>query len=139
MDASAAVASPAPASTLTHWKQRLALERERLRTRFFERPRPAEPLQRLRRLVDGQLREVWKSHAMPSGLALVAVGGYGRGALYPYSDVDLLILLPCAPDEHLERQLQQLVGTLWDIGLEVGHSVRTIDQCLELAEQDITV
>ena len=139
MDASAAVASPAPASTLTHWKQRLALERERLRTRFFERPRPAELLQRLRRLVDGQLREVWKSHAMPSGLALVAVGGYGRGALYPYSDVDLLILLPCAPDEHLERQLQQLVGTLWDIGLEVGHSVRTIDQCLELAEQDITV
>ncbi|HEV7390835.1 MAG TPA: [protein-PII] uridylyltransferase, partial [Burkholderiales bacterium] len=139
MDASAAVARPAPASTLTHWKQRLALERQQLKTQFLNRPAPAGLLRRLSSVVDRQLREVWDSYAMPAGLALVAVGGYGRGALYPYSDVDLLILLPGLAHEVPERELQQFIGTLWDIGLEVGHSVRTVEQCLSLAEQDITV
>src|ERR1700730_13094319 len=118
MDASAAVASPAPASTLTHWKQRLALERQQLKTQFLARPAPAGLLRRLCAVVHRQLHEVWASYAMPAGLALVAVGGYGRGTLYPYSDVDLLILLPHPADEDLERRLQRLIGTLWDIGLE---------------------
>jgi len=139
MDASAAVSLPASASSLAQWKQRLARERERLKARFFERPAAAQLLQHLRALVDSQLREVWKHHALPAELALVAVGGYGRGTLYPYSDVDLLILLPRRADEQLERQLQHLVSTLWDIGLEVGHSVRTVDECVALATQDITV
>ncbi|MGZ5093301.1 MAG: [protein-PII] uridylyltransferase [Burkholderiales bacterium] len=139
MDASAAVARPAPASTLTHWKHGLALERQQLKTQFLDRPAPAALLRRLCAVVDRQLREVWDSYAMPAGLALVAVGGYGRGTLYPYSDVDLLILLPSPAHETPERELQQFIGTLWDIGLEVGHSVRTVEQCLSLAEQDITV
>jgi [protein-PII] uridylyltransferase len=139
MDASAAVSLSASASSLAQWKQRLARERERLKARFFERPAAAQLLQHLRALVDSQLREVWKHHALPAELALVAVGGYGRGTLYPYSDVDLLILLPRRADEQLERQLQHLVSTLWDIGLEVGHSVRTVDECVALATQDITV
>src|SRR6476661_9821485 len=135
MDASAAVARPAPASTLTHWKDRLALERQQLKTQFLRRPAPAALLRRLCTVVDRQLREAWDSYAMPAGLALVAVGGYGRGTLYPYSDVDLLILLPSPGHEIPERELQQFIGTLWDIGLEVGHSVRTVEQCLSLAEQ----
>src|SRR5688500_8168345 len=90
-------------------------------------------------LVDQQLREVWRSCGMPRELALLAVGGYGRGELYPYSDVDLLVLLPGAADPALERRLEQLIGVLWDVGLEVGHSVRTVDECIALAEQDITV
>jgi [protein-PII] uridylyltransferase len=76
---------------------------------------------------------------MPASLALVAVGGYGRGELYPASDVDLLILLPSKPGSVLTAQLERLVCLLWDIGLETGHSVRTIEQCLEEAAGDITV
>lgn len=76
---------------------------------------------------------------MPRHIALIAVGGYGRGELYPHSDVDLLVLLPQAADESLARRLEHLVGVLWDIGLEVGHSVRTVSECIELADEDITV
>ena len=94
-------------------------------------------------LVDSVLREVWQALAMPADCALAAVGGYGRGQLYPASDVDLLILV--SDDQHTERdpdtasRLEQLVGLLWDIGLDIGHSVRSIDQCLDEAERDITV
>ena len=94
-------------------------------------------------LVDGVLREIWSTLAMPADCALVAVGGYGRGELYPGSDVDLLILLPEADTTSdasgAAAQIEQLVGLLWDIGLDIGHSVRTVRQCLEEAERDITV
>jgi [protein-PII] uridylyltransferase len=72
-------------------------------------------------------------------LALVAVGGYGRGQLFPYSDVDLLVLLPQAADAEATRHLEQFIGMLWDIGLEVGPSVRTVEECIELSVQDVTV
>jgi len=94
-------------------------------------------------LVDGVLQDVWTALAMPATCALVAVGGYGRGQLYPGSDVDLLILVP--DEQHTTAacaaapQLEQLVGLLWDIGLDIGHSVRTVGQCLDEAERDITV
>jgi [protein-PII] uridylyltransferase len=94
-------------------------------------------------LVDNALREVWNALDMPATCALAAVGGYGRGALYPGSDVDLLILVPdelgIACESGTAPQLEQLVGLLWDIGLDIGHSVRTIDHCLDEAERDITV
>jgi [protein-PII] uridylyltransferase len=91
------------------------------------------------RLVDGILETLWRSLEFPPEMALAAVGGYGRGELYPGSDVDLLILLPHEPDEALIARLERLVGTFWDIGLEVGHSVRTIPDCLKEAADDITV
>lgn len=91
-------------------------------------------------LVDAILRDLWRRCGAAGGLALVAVGGYGRGELYPYSDVDLLILLPaCAPDGEAQTAIERLVGFLWDIGLEIGHSVRSVEACLEEAERDITV
>ncbi|MEQ1814480.1 MAG: nucleotidyltransferase domain-containing protein, partial [Candidatus Nitrotoga sp.] len=90
------------------------------------------------KLIDRYLRLIWKQLAMPSDLVLVAVGGYGRGELYPRSDIDLLIVLPHEPDEALQQHLQKLIGMLWDAGLDVGHSIRTVAQCL--AESvDITV
>src|SRR5688572_20917012 len=133
------MAPAAPAEWLPQWKRRLAAERERLEADFGSRLAPGELLRHLRQLVDRQLREVWAGCRMPRELALLAVGGYGRGELYPYSDVDLLVLLPRPADPAIERRLEQLVGVLWDIGLEVGHSVRTIDECVALSEQDITV
>ncbi len=90
------------------------------------------------KLVDEHLRATWQMLAMPPDLALVAVGGYGRGELYPKSDIDLLILLAGDPDAELQQLLQKLVGLLWDIGLEVGHSIRTVAQCVAAAS-DITV
>ena len=95
-------------------------------------------LQAHAKLVDTHLREVWQMLDMPAELALVAVGGYGREELYPKSDIDLLILLPQQPDTDLQQRLQNLVGVLWDIGLEVGHSIRTIDDCIA-ESADLTV
>ncbi len=90
---------------------------------------------------DQVMRNAWQRFSLrgnPS-LALVAVGGYGRQELHPGSDVDLLILLTTEPDRDLSRCIQGFVAFLWDIGLEVGHSVRTVDQCLEEARRDLTV
>jgi [protein-PII] uridylyltransferase len=129
-------AAPIP---ITDWKQRLTSERARLKAAFERHPAPAELLYRLRLAVDRQLRTVWAECGMPRGLALVAVGGYGRGELYPSSDVDILVLLPRPPDAGLAQKLERLVGVMWDVGLEVGHSVRTLDECLAMAQQDITV
>ena len=71
-------------------------------------------------LIDDILRDLWCSQELPASLTLVAVGGYGRGELYPASDVDLLILLGDTPDDALKCKLEALVGHLWDIGLEIG-------------------
>jgi [protein-PII] uridylyltransferase len=136
--APAPTVNAAPAAP-AQWKLELATERERLKADFFARPSPALLLKRLRGVVDRRLKHAWSAFAMPRDLALLAVGGYGRGELFPHSDVDLLILLPRRADAALERKLEQLVGALWDMGLEVGHSVRTVDDCLQMAEQDITV
>ncbi len=96
-------------------------------------------LRRHCRLIDQQLQAVWRQLEMPADITLVAVGGYGRGQLFPYSDIDLLILLPVATSDALGAKLEQFVGVLWDIGLEIGHSVRTLAECIELSAQDITV
>jgi len=72
-------------------------------------------------------------------LALVAVGGYGRSELMPGSDVDLLILLPDNENSQYDQRITELLTFLWDIGLEVGHSVRTIKNCVEQSLADVTV
>ena len=101
-------------------------------------PNPARYLRAHAKLVDEHLRQIWQLLDLPADLALVAVGGYGRAELYPKSDIDLLILLPQQPDESLQQRLQDLVGKLWDIGLEVGHSVRTVGDCMS-ESSDVTV
>lgn len=90
-------------------------------------------------LVDRILVGSWKRVLGKNDNALVAVGGYGRNELLPGSDVDLLILLADSESDTLKAQLETLLTLLWDIGLEVGHSVRTLDDCTEQAENDITV
>jgi [protein-PII] uridylyltransferase len=123
----------------SEWKNTLIAEREALRRNFYERPVVGDLLRGHANLVDRQLRLIWATYALPDSLSLLAVGGYGRRQLFPYSDVDLLILLPDAADAGLNLRLERLIGTLWDIGLEVGHSVRTLRECVQLAEQDVTV
>ncbi|MCF8178987.1 MAG: [protein-PII] uridylyltransferase [Sulfuritalea sp.] len=94
-------------------------------------------------LVDSVLVEVWTSLEIPENCSLVAVGGYGHGELYPGSDIDLLILLPAGNEppetQSIAPQIEQLISLLWDIGLDIGHSVRSVKQCLEESDRDITV
>ena len=91
------------------------------------------------RLIDDVLTGLWRGHIEPLGAALVAVGGYGRGELHPYSDVDILLLLPDALPDNADEGLSAFVTALWDVGLEVGHSVRSVAQCGEEAAADLTV
>jgi [protein-PII] uridylyltransferase len=127
----------------THSRQRLAEGQQALIGNWHRKKDGAKLLAGRAALVDEILRAVWNALAMPELCALAAVGGYGRGVLHPGSDVDLLILVPdaehtaCNPES--AQRLEQLIGLLWDIGLDIGHSVRSIDQCLDEAERDITV
>src|SRR6187402_1921362 len=92
-------------------------------------------------LIDAILREVWRSQ-LPEGYdcwTLAAVGGYGRGELHPHSDIDILILVPSAPDDGGRGVVERLVTFLWDINLEVGHSVRTVQECAEESAADVGV
>jgi len=116
----------------------LRAARAALQQAYGPRSRPARLLHAHARVIDQHLRQVWRELAIPLELALVAAGGYGRGELYPKSDIDLLILLPHEPDAALQQRLHELVQTLWDIGLEVGHSVRTVEECLA-ESADVTV
>lgn len=120
-------------------RKQLGEARAVLREAYFAKPDPARLLRELSRLIDQTLTQAAQDAALPSSLALLAVGGYGRQELFPYSDIDLLVLLPAAPDDSLAAALERFITHLWDIGLEVGHSVRTVDECLNEAHKDITV
>jgi len=100
-------------------------------------------LTRLAGLTDETLRGLWRLDGFDDGFALAAVGGYGRGELFPYSDVDVLLLLPegsdPAHDDALRQRIEAFIGQCWDVGLEIGSSVRTVDECLAQAAGDVTV
>ncbi|MGO4327801.1 [protein-PII] uridylyltransferase [Cupriavidus sp. 2TAF22] len=96
-------------------------------------------LTRLRRAVDTALVEAWRGLGLPAQCALVAVGGYGRGELFPHSDVDVLLLLPSEPDADTTCRLEKFIGLCWDLGLEIGSAVRTADDCIRESRQDVTI
>ena len=100
-------------------------------------------LKALSDMTDAVLKQLWQRNGLSKPLALLAVGGFGRAELFPYSDVDVLILLPDGhtptPGDTLHEGLSRFIGNCWDAGLEIGSSVRTLSECLEEAEKDITV
>jgi len=100
-------------------------------------------LHKLCGMTDDTLRTLWDAAGFDHNLCLVAVGGYGRGELYPYSDVDVLLLMPdgTSPekDDALKAQIEKFIGSCWDTGLEIGSSVRTVTECVQEASADITV
>ncbi|MBI3149840.1 MAG: [protein-PII] uridylyltransferase [Betaproteobacteria bacterium] len=124
---------------IAHWRDRLLVGRERLRAQYLAQGAPQRLLRQHRLLVDEVLCGLWAEIGMPGELALVAVGGYGRGELFPHSDVDVLVLLPAEPEAPTRRLLEQFLGLLWDVGLEVGHSVRTVPECIEELHNDTTI
>ena len=100
-------------------------------------------LGRLARLADVLLTHLWRDAGFENGEALIAVGGYGRGELFPSSDVDVLVLLPDGANtddsSELKSKIEAFIGSCWDSGLEIGSSVRTLQDCLLESEKDITI
>ena len=100
-------------------------------------------LGRLAKLADKLLVQLWRNAGFDQGEALIAVGGYGRGELFPSSDVDVLVLLPdsviAEESPVLKAKLEAFIGSCWDSGLEIGSSVRTLKDCIDESEKDITV
>jgi [protein-PII] uridylyltransferase len=120
-------------------RQRLKDERQHIIADFRQNGKPEKLLRGLRHSVDGVLSDAWQASGLPLASALVGVGGYGRGELFPHSDVDLLILLGNPPDALTQAKLEHFVQLLWDLGLEIGHSIRTVDECMSESSADITV
>jgi [protein-PII] uridylyltransferase len=120
-------------------REQVAAGREALRQAYLRKPEPRALLARHAQLIDRTVKAVWAQIEPVAAAALVATGGYGRGELYPWSDIDLLVLLPreLAADER--ERVERLIGSFWDIGLEIGHSVRTVQVCLDTAAADITI
>ena len=103
-------------------------------------------LQRLAKHTDHTLQTLWLLAGMPPEAALVAVGGYGRGELFPYSDIDVVLLLDdsaasCKVEDNpaLKAKIEQFISNCWDTGLEIGSSVRTVAECTDEAAKDVTV
>ena len=100
-------------------------------------------LHELALLADGVLIKLWTHAGLDEPFALLAVGGFGRGELFPHSDVDVLVLLPNGfstdDDAQLKSRIETFIGSCWDAGLEIGSSVRTLGDCLAEAEKDVTV
>jgi [protein-PII] uridylyltransferase len=100
-------------------------------------------LRRLAQLADRMLEQIWLQAGLREPYALLAVGGFGRGELFPHSDVDVLVLLPdgSSPeaDPVLKSQLETFISNCWDIGLEIGSSVRSVQECLAESANDVTI
>ena len=127
--------------------QRYRTDKAALLLSSSERPASARSvrtlLKRLSALTDRMLIELWQAAGFDDSVSLVAVGGFGRGELYPYSDIDVLLLLPagvCADaNETLKGQIERFIGSCWDTGLEIGSSVRNLDECIDESSADITI
>ena len=115
----------------------LQAQRDALRIAYLKRAQPDRNLRRHAAVVDDAVSRIATDIQLPTNIAIAAVGGYGRGFLFPASDVDLLVLLPdgTAPDTLVEA----FVSLLWDVGLEPGISVRTMSECIDEAAKDVTV
>ncbi len=129
------------APEIAAYRQALIEGDNRLKLRFAE-DEPVERLVRDRaRLVDTLLKSAWTQHVGEHArdVALIAVGGYGRGELNLCSDIDIMILLPKSEAAPWQSNLERFLTLMWDIGLEVGHSVRTIDDCQRESAADASV
>lgn len=154
----AAVAEPPRAGSRSIGEQRARFREgkaqllEHFRAARASAPAASRLVRYLARHVDLTLAELWEHAMMPPGAALIAVGGYGRAELYPHSDIDVLVLLPggestsggplaagTAANDALKSSIEGFITACWDIGLEIGSSVRTVDECIAESSRDVTV
>ena len=121
------------------WRAELASGKADLQRDFLASPDTPRLLRGLSNLVDRIVLGAWTECDMPADLALLGVGGYGRGQLYPHSDVDVLVLVQDELAGDRGERVGRFFTALWDIGVELGHAVRTIDECEHEMRADVTV
>ncbi len=137
------------AAILTRLKEVFAESRQTVETLLASERKGIACAKRLCEIQDTIIRLVYDfavEHIYPvdnpslgEHMAIVAVGGYGRGTMAPYSDVDLLFLLPYKQTPWGESVVEYVLYMLWDMGLKVGHATRTIDDCIRLGRSDMTI
>lgn len=130
-------------SPLPVFKAAIKNAREELKQHYLAKASASDLTESLTWFMDEMVCRAWKLHkdklAPNQSMALVAVGGYGRGELHPYSDIDIQILLETEDYEKNQLFTEEFVRFLWDIGLEVGQSLRSIKDCIKESKADITV
>ena len=127
---------------LRAWRERIETHDRRARAWFEQGEKSAAELLKQRSdLLDALLSEAWRLHAGPAlrGASLLAVGGYGRGEMYPASDVDVLVLLPQRYSRGARGEVGAFLAFLWDAGLKIGHGARTVAESRDKARADITI
>jgi [protein-PII] uridylyltransferase len=149
LDALAEEGEPARSRVTELLKEALAGGRAEVRRRFDAGATGTETVHALSFLMDQLIRVLHDfvlAHVYPLAnptegerMALVAVGGYGRGELAPHSDIDLLFLLPYKQTPHTEQVVEYLLYTLWDLGLKVGHATRSVEETLRHARADLSI
>jgi len=119
----------------------LRTARDTAYTEFKKTQAVGKLTKQLSKVTDQLLTQFWSDCGLNNDATLLAVGGYGRSSLFPYSDIDILILLPTNTElaQSLSKKVEQYVASCWDAGLEIASSVRTVAECTSESEQDITV
>ena len=140
-----------PRKRLTYFqsfKELIQIEKEKIKDWHRSGAGGWEVIQSQTNLIDEVVRHIllsmtgleqYKSKLVLEDFCLIAVGGYGRGELNPLSDIDLLFLLPPRPKIITETFIQDVLSVLWGLGIEIGHSSRTIKDCIKLANEDLTI
>ena len=126
---------------LATFRQALETANESLKQRFLGNERVEDLVRARASVIDQVMIASWEHFAgkLAERADLVAVGGYGRGELHPHSDIDLMVLLETEDRGRFDEPISRFLTFLWDIGLEVGHSVRTLEDCENQARADVTV
>ena len=134
---------PYPTELIQSSKQRVEALRIAQKSQFEESKDVGILLKEASDTIDSVLIDLWQHYLSPfqdfKQASLIATGGYGRAELHPGSDIDLMILLPKSYDKKLEDPLSEFLTVLWDIGLEIGHSVRTLKETISACKSDITI
>lgn len=129
-----------PTDVMNHYKQQLQDFSQVTQKRFQDGVDIRELLHQRSSFTDGLLSQLWSHfNLQDEQIALIAVGGYGRGELHPHSDIDLLLLSKKSITAEQSQRISQFITLLWDIRFDVGHSVRTLKETITLGSEDITV
>jgi [protein-PII] uridylyltransferase len=129
----------AEGDAISIFRNALAAAQNHFNNRFHEGEEVHTLVNESARFADLILHHAWNRFEWDSDISLIAVGGYGRGELHPHSDIDLLILMRRDRPQKYRQNIEQFLTFLWDIQLKIGHSVRSLSQCVDEAKGDITI
>jgi [protein-PII] uridylyltransferase len=124
---------------VTVFRNALAAAQRHFNNRFHEGEEVHTLVNEAAQFADVILCYAWNRFEWGDNISLIAVGGYGRGELHPHSDIDLLILMRRNRPQKYRQSIEQFLTFLWDIQLKIGHSVRSLSQCVDEAKGDISI